>query len=252
MRDLCILKIGGSVITEKDRESSARMEVMMRISEEIARSMNGDLILVHGAGSFGHIQAEKYDLNSTFNSKGILVTHNAVKELNRIFVKSLSEGGLSVAPVHPMSCAILKDGRISSFFLEQIELMLEKGMIPVLHGDVVFDESVGVRILSGDQQVTYLAKSLKAKSVGLGSNVDGILVDGKVLKKITPATFEDIKSHLGGSESVDVTGGMLGKVSELIELAKTGVPSCIFNASEKGGVERFLSGDSVGTVVCSY
>ncbi|MDY6931133.1 MAG: isopentenyl phosphate kinase [Halobacteriota archaeon] len=251
MGDLCILKIGGSVITQKGIECSARTETMERISEEIERSIKGDLVIVHGAGSFGHIQAEKYDLNSNFDSKGILVTHNAVKELNRIFIDSLSRKGLPIAPVHPMSCVTLEAGRISSFFLEQIKLILENEMIPVLHGDVVFDKSVGVRILSGDQQVTYLAKSLNAKSVGLGSNVDGILVDGKVLEKITPDTFEDFKDNLSGSESVDVTGGMLGKVSELIDLAKSDISSCIFNASQEGGVERFLNGDSIGTIVSS-
>ncbi|MDY6966785.1 MAG: isopentenyl phosphate kinase, partial [Halobacteriota archaeon] len=161
MSYLSILKIGGSVITEKGRESSARYDEMQRVSEEIAKTRKTDLVLVHGAGSFGHIPADKYDLNRTFNPKGILVTHNTVKELNRIFLDILSKEGLHVVPVHPMGCTVLANGRIKSMFTEGIELMLEKRTIPVLHGDVVFDEKVGVKILSGDQLVSYLARNMK-------------------------------------------------------------------------------------------
>lgn len=258
MKDLTILKIGGSVITEKKKESSARYEEMQRISKEISQSQKTksekmNLILIHGAGSFGHIQAEKYGLNNSFDSEGILITHNAVKELNRIFLGFLSRYGLSVSPVHPMSCAVLKDGRIKSFFTEQIELMLKNGIIPVLHGDVVFDEKSGVKILSGDQLVSYLAKNVKAKkkSVGLGSNVDGVLVEDQLIKRITPKVFEDIKDHLKGSDSADVTGGMYGKVIELLNLAKDGTSSCVFNALEGGNVYKFLmEEEQIGTYIC--
>ena len=250
MNDLTILKIGGSVITDKNTEKAAKLPEIRRISKEIANSQKSNLILVHGAGSFGHIQAKKYDLNNSFDPDGILVTHNAVKDLNGIFLDYLSKENLSAAPIHPMSCTTLKNGRIKSMYTEQIELMLKNSIIPVLHGDVVFDLDVGVKILSGDQLVTYLAKKMKAKFVGLGSNVDGILVDGKVIDEITSEIFKEIKPHLGGSESTDVTGGMFGKVKELLELASVGISSCVFNASLKGGVEKFLSGGKVGTLIC--
>jgi len=252
MDNLTILKIGGSVITDKNKEETARHSQMQRISKEIAKakSQKNNLILIHGAGSFGHIQAKKFDLNNSFDPKGVLLTHNAVKDLNGIFLNFLSKEDLSVAPIHPMSCTVLKGGRITSIFTEQIKLMLKSDIIPVLHGDVVFDLDGGVRILSGDQIVTYLAEEMKAKSVGLGSNVDGIMVEDKVVEKITPQVFEDIKHHLGGSENIDVTGGMSGKVNELLKLAKSGISSCIFNASVKNEVGGFLSGMQVGTLVC--
>ncbi|MDP2845516.1 MAG: amino acid kinase, partial [Candidatus Methanoperedens sp.] len=83
-----------------------------------------------------------------------------------------------------------------------------------------------------------------------GSDVDGVL-DGKgnVIKKITPHSFVDMKKNIRGSASTDVTGGMLGKVSEFLELANKGISSRIFNASRTGMVSRFLYGEDVGTLI---
>jgi isopentenyl phosphate kinase len=134
-------------------------------------------------------------------------------------------------------------------YLDNIKLMLEKGFVPVLHGDVVMDLELGACVLSGDQIVPYLAKELKITRLGLVSAEDGVLDnDGKTVPEITPKTFERFKRYIRGSESTDVTGGMLGKVQELLELSKTScITSYIFNAGKEDNIHRFLNGESIGT-----
>ncbi|MCX9089345.1 MAG: amino acid kinase, partial [Candidatus Methanoperedens sp.] len=86
--------------------------------------------------------------------------------------------------------------------------------------------------------------------IGAGSDVDGVLDDkDAVIKKITHFSFVDMRKNIKGSGSTDVTGGMLGKVSELLELANKGISSRIFNASRKGIVSSFLYGEDVGTLI---
>jgi isopentenyl phosphate kinase len=129
---------------------------------------------------------------------------------------------------------------------EQIELMLKNGIIPVLHGDVVCDECRGPSILSGDQLVVYLGMKLGADRVGVGTNVD-VIKDGKKIKEVNGHIFRRMEDS--GLDGVDVTGGMIGKIAELLELADHNIFASIFNASKRGETYRFLCGEDIGTVV---
>jgi isopentenyl phosphate kinase len=249
---LIILKIGGSVITEKGSVSIAKKDEIERISQEIAsfkKDIGLNLILVHGAGSFGHPQAMKW-VNEGFDARGAYLTHNSVKILNSMVLESLNNSGVNALPVHPLSSCLLEDGKIAFFQVDQIKVMLSRGVVPVLHGDVVMDRMKGAAILSGDRIISYLAEVANASKIGAGTNVEGVLDQkGEVIKKITPLSFVDIKKDIKGSASTDVTGGMLGKVSEFLELSKAGISSRIFNASKKGIVSKFLYGEDVGTLI---
>lgn len=249
---LMILKIGGSVITDKDSVSVAKKDEIDRISQEIAafrKEVKLPLILVHGAGSFGHPQAIEH-LSKGFNANGAYLTHTSVKALNSMVVDSLNKAGQNALPVHPLSSCLLDKGNIAEFQTGQIKLMLEKDIVPVLHGDVVMDRVLGAAVLSGDRIIPYLATATAASAIGAGSNVDGVLDNkGEIIKKITPLSFVDIKKNIQGASSPDVTGGMLGKVLELLELSKKGISSRVFNAAKKNMVSKFLYGEDVGTLI---
>ncbi len=249
---ITILKIGGSVITDKNSEDGlALMEEVERVAAEIS-GFDGKLIVVHGAGSFGHPQAKKYSLDRGFHAEGAVVTHKAVKFLNNIMVNALNGAGVNAVAVHPMGCVIASDGRIVDMFVDHILMMLDNGLVPVLHGDVVMDHVRGVSIVSGDQIVPYLAERFSASRIGLGSAANGVVDDdGKTISRIDTGNFDNIKSFLGGSAGTDVTGGMLGKVLELLDLGtRAGSTSYIFNATISGNVSRFLNGENIGTSIC--
>jgi isopentenyl phosphate kinase len=206
-------------------------------------------VLVHGAGSFGHIPAKKYGLPQIFSPEGLRVTHNSVVKLNDLVVEALARAGVSPMPVHPFSCMLLRDGRIDKFSLEPIREMLRDGIMPVLHGDVAMDATLRSGIVSGDQLVPYIAKNLQAKGVAIGSNVDGVLSSGKPLVEISRQALSSMDISLGGSTCIDVTGGMRGKIMELLDLADWGIDSVIFNAAIEGNIGRAIMGERVGTRV---
>jgi isopentenyl phosphate kinase len=131
--------------------------------------------------------------------------------------------------------------------MEPIKEMLKNGIMPVLHGDVAMDATGKAAIVSGDQLVAYIARALQAEVVAVGSNVDGVLFSGKPLSRITRKELSQVQSAIGGSAGVDVTGGMRGKLLELLDLADLGIDSMIFNAGIEGNIARVLKGECVGT-----
>ncbi len=242
-----ILKIGGSVLTEKTDTPTPKPSAIERCAAEIASyhpSADNPLILIHGAGSFGHPQAKKHDSPDGFTNSGIIEIHRSVTLLNELVVNALIENNVPAAPVHPFGCTVAEDGRISEMHTAPIALMLARGIVPVLHGDVVMDRTLGASIISGDQIVPYLATRFGASRIGFGTAVDGVIADGSVVPEITPETFEAVRSHIHGSEGTDVTGGMLGKVRELLGID---IDSYIFSAVKPGMIAGFLSGEEPGT-----
>ncbi len=243
-----VLKIGGSILTDKTCGDAARQDEITRVAQEIA-SQPEDLVLVHGAGSFGHMPAIRYGLTSNFNPEGLRVTHDSVARLNGLVVEALASAGVDSLSVHPLSCLLLSNGRIDSFALEPVKAMLKDGLLPVLHGDVAMDAKQKAGIVSGDQLVAYLARVLQAEVVAVGSDVDGVLLSGRPLAEVTRFNLPAIESAVGGSAGVDVTGGMRGKLQELLDLADMGINSMIFNAAREGNIVRALRGEPVGTKV---
>ena len=250
---LIVLKIGGSVLTDKSRSSTARPEHIARIAAEIGQGLNSKLVLIHGAGSFGHHQAKEFGLKAGLNEtsiKGIWPTHLAVKTLNGMIIDQLYQNGVYAVPIHPLSICVLKDGRLDSVCMDVIDELLSRGIVPVLHGDVAADRTRGIDILSGDQIIAALAKALNAKKVGIGTNVDGVYAkDFKIIEDISPSNIGIVKEALSGSGGVDVTGGMYGKITELMDLAASGIPSLVFNAEVPGNVSGFLRGTCKGTLI---
>lgn len=243
-----VLKIGGSILTDKSGEKGALPEEIERVAGEVA-SRPHDLVLVHGAGSFGHIPARKYGLPQKFSPEGLRVTHESVVRLNLLLLEALAEAGVESLPVHPLSCLTLSGGRIESFATEPIKEMLEEGIMPLLHGDVAMDLTRRAGIVSGDQLVSYLARALRAEVVAVGCNVDGVLFSGRPMAEVKRSDLPMIESAIGGSAGVDVTGGMKGKLDELLDLADMGISSVIFNASREGNIVRALQGEAIGTKV---
>lgn len=247
-----ILKLGGSVITDKGADRGVvKEDALQRIAQEVSE-FQGKMIIVHGAGSFGHTYARKYRLDTSFDPEGVIITHESVKKLAAMVVDALNRSGVRAVAVHPFGCTVCRKGRIESMYLDNIKLMLKHGFVPVLHGDVVMDLELGACVLSGDQIVPYLAKELGIIRLGLGSVEDGVLdKDGKPVPEITPEKFDNFKHYIGGSGNTDVTGGMLGKVWELLELSKTScITSYIFNARKADNIRRFLNGEAIGTRIC--
>src|SRR5690606_20565550 len=109
-------------------------------------------------------------------------------------------------------------GRLASLETRPLLHLMDMGIIPVLHGDVVMDEAQGACIVSGDQIIRYLGEHMPFTRIGLATDVPGVLsMDGHVIDEIIPGFNEGIA--VMGSKHTDVTGGMEGKLKELSDLA---------------------------------
>jgi len=251
-----ILKIGGSVITDKNGELAARTEEINRLSEEIQKAAVQDLIIVHGGGSFGHPSAERFAIKGGFKEDsqkaGFSETHHVMTVLNGLFMDSLIWHDVPAVSITPSSCIVTENGRIKSFFDEPLKTLLKMGIAPVLYGDAVMDSKLGFTILSGDQLAAFLAVSYGAKRVIMGVDVDG-LFDGdpkvekraKLLQRLNLGELKALQGKLGKPTACDVTGGMFGKMFELLPAVEGGIPVTIINASKPGNILKCLRSEPV-------
>jgi isopentenyl phosphate kinase len=236
-------------LTDKARTSTVRRDFVRLVAQQIANANRTDLVLVHGAGSFGHPQAAVY-LSKGRSISDAWKTHRAVSLLNTLFINELHSQSVPALPIHPLDTITLDGGRIARFDMAVLSLMLENDIIPVLHGDIVLDSVDGFNILSGDQIVAFLAQRMLPEKIGIGTDVDGIMYRGEKISHLNASEFENYRKGIVGSSVVDVTGGMLRKVSELVEIANAGIQSEIFNATRNGNIAKFLmSNQQVGTII---
>ena len=261
---MIILKIGGSILTNKDAVSEVDTKSLKRIASEIKSSLDNsfkELIIVHGAGSFGHPPAKKYKIGEKFDESeypqkriGFCETQNAVKKLNMYICEAFIDEGLPVVAIPASSFMRATNKRITDGNLDSFKRYLEKGFIPVIYGDVVLDDELEICVISGDQLIQYLAKNLNPDMVVLGTDVDGVY--NKNPKTHDDAIFFDKFSSLDdldtleGTTNVDVTGGMVGKIKELLYLADLGIESKIINAEVENNIFKVLENEDVkGTII---
>ncbi len=256
-----VLKIGGSVITDKNKELGVNMEAISRLADEILEANQRNLIIVHGGGSFGHPVAQEYAIKDGFKDKsqllGFAETHHVMTVLNGIFMDALIWRGIPAVSIMPSSCMTTRNGRIHHFGDTPIKQLLKMEFIPVLYGDAVFDTELGFTILSGDQLVAFLATQFSAKNIVIGVDVDGLYdtdpktdAKAKMFDRLTLNELNKICGQLGGSNACDVTGGMRNKIAEIIPAVEKGIPVFIVNATKPKYVYKALKGENVkGTLI---
>lgn len=237
-----ILKLGGSVITHKEDPESLDRASLDACARAIGDT-DADLLLIHGAGSFGHYHAEQYEVtvtSGTHDPQAVFDIHDSMRELNDLVVRALHDHGVPAIGVHPLSVAHRHEGDGLSVAPGPLATMLEEGFVPVLFGDVIAHVGHGFTVVSGDEIAVTLTETLDVSRVGMCSSVPGVL-DGAETVIPHIGSLDDAADALGGSHGWDVTGGMAEKVRELLRLP---VPAAIFGLEDLPG---YLAGQSVGT-----
>ncbi len=244
-----VCKLGGSVVTDKERPETVDERALERAADAVASTLEAghvdDLVLVHGGGSFGHVHASEHGVSTTdgtHDARAVDAIHGAMKTLDEAVLAALLARGVPAVPVHPLSTAHRDFDGALSLPTNQVRTMLEEGFVPVLHGDLVAHLGKGATVVSGDELVADLARSLEADRIGLCSTVPGVLDDeNRVIDRIE--SFADVEAVLGGSDATDVTGGMAAKVQALLSLE---AEASIFGLDE---LEAFLAGEEPGTTL---
>jgi isopentenyl phosphate kinase len=256
-----ILKIGGSVITDKSAELTPRTQQMNRLAEELQKAMVLNLVTVHGGGSFGHPLAEKHNIKDGFKETnqaiGFAETHHVMTVLNGLFMDALVWHNIPAVSITPSSCVMTKKGRIENFEEVQLRTLLRMGFFPVTYGDAVLDTELGFTILSGDQLASYIAIRLKAERIIIGTDVDGVYdddpkikKDAKIFNRLTLEELRKLQNNPRKSTACDVTGSMIGKIAELIPAIEREIPVTVVNATRPNCIYKALKGETVeGTLI---
>jgi len=260
---LCFLKLGGSLITQKNRPHTARRQTLERLSQEIAAATTErpDLMLIvgHGSGSFGHVAGKRHNTRNGVRTLeqwlGFVEVWQEARALNQIVINSLRSAGLPVIAFPPSASVIAQDGKILEWNLRPLQSALSAGLIPVTFGDVAFDTVRGGTILSTEELFVYLAKKLLPERILLAGIEEGVWEDFPVcthlINEITPKTFGNLAQYIRGSNAIDVTGGMADKVQQMLELIKEypTVQALIFSGDQSDLVRLALMGKNPGTLI---
>jgi len=244
-----VVKLGGSVITRKDSPETVDGPALSAAAESLGAARAAGavdrLVVVHGGGSFGHHHADAHGVTTesgTHDAAAAGEIHAAMKRLNAAVLDELQAAGVPALPVHPLSAAARDADGGLRLPLASAETLLGEGFVPVLHGDGVAHAGEGVTVLSGDEVVVRLGEGLAADRVGVCSTVAGVLDgDGAVIDRI--GSYDAVADALGGSDATDVSGGMAGKVRQLLALS---APARVFGADD---LHAFLRGGSPGTLI---
>ena len=147
-------------------------------------------------------------------------------------------------------------GRPVQIAPEPLLLALERGLLPVLYGDVVLDREWGASICSTERLFRLLAPQLRSSgllirgAIWLGET-DGLWdAAGRIVPRVTAATFAEAIKAIGAPAGTDVTGGMRHRLETALELARQGIPSLLANGLTPGLlVQALRNGKITGTEV---
>lgn len=261
--DLVFLKLGGSLITDKDRPYTPRQEVIDRLAGELASARavlpHCRLILGHGSGSFGHTAAKEHRTREGVATPaqwlGFVKVWQEARALNEIVVRALLGAGLPVIAFPPSAAVTARAGRVERWDLGPIRAALDAGLIPLINGDTIFDLELGGTILSTEDLFLYLARQFAPRRILLAGIEPGVWADfparARLLDEITPESLPAARDGIRGSASADVTGGMVEKVRSMLALVDQlpGFEAAIFSGLEPGAVTQALAGSPPGTII---
>ncbi|HET8564274.1 MAG TPA: isopentenyl phosphate kinase, partial [Candidatus Binatia bacterium] len=223
-------------------------------------------------GSFGHVPASEYhtrdglprpsplahrerDETEENYWKGFAEVWYQASSLNRFVMKALHKVGVNAISLPPSASVIASGGKVLVWETTPIRMALSSRMVPVIFGDVVFDEVRGGTILSTEDLFMHLARALNPERILLAGLEAGVWEDFptriRQIEKITPASFQEVSNGVGKAAGADVTGGMESKVSQMLELVQS-IPALtvqIFSGVKPGNIVRALTGKIVGTEI---
>lgn len=251
-----LVKLGGSLLTRKREIEKVRPKVLARLAEELASvGKEVPVVLLHGAGSFGHPGARRFGLAAAPSTdraareraRGASVVAAEVRRLHLLVLRALVAAGLTPWSVPVANLAVNREGRLRSFRVEPFEGALERELVPVSFGDVVPDEAWGFSILSADTIAVELVSRLRFGRVVFASDVPGVLGgSGPSARTVVPELTEELVASLRPPPGApDVTGGIRAKAEAMRAIARLGTDAVLISGLSDGALSRAIRGENV-------
>ena len=258
---LTFIKLGGSLITDKDQANSARPEAIRGLLHQVKLYLDANpdqkVLLGHGSGSFGHQAARQYATQAGVHSPqewmGFQQVWYRARQLNQMVIDQAFALGLPVMAFAPSAAVSTRSHEITTWNLQPIRSALAHGLIPLVYGDVVTDSELGGTILSTEELFAHLALEFKPERLLFAGLEAGVFADypanTQLISHISPD--QPLTEQVGASGSIDVTGGMRSKVALLQRICQTvpGARAVIFSGVSAPNLGRALSGEDLGTSI---
>ena len=234
MKPFYILKLGGSIVTEKDStEQTLRTELLYNIFTRLAELRSAheyNLVLITGAGGNIHHLAHTYSLRDGTGTnlekvQGALHTRRAVSELASSLAAVAASCNLPVTPLQTSALITAKNRRIVGCNTDALEAALIGNTIPLLGGDMVYDAALGMSICSGDAIAAELASLFPVTHLFFATDVDGVFdvdpktnTDARLIENVSLSEEGTPYTLTGSTQTHDTTGGLHGKVESFRKL----------------------------------
>jgi isopentenyl phosphate kinase len=236
---MILIKLGGSIITNKGKPQSARRKTINNILKQI-KKINEPTILVHGGGSYGHYWSMKYSMHTKparYSLKGLSVVKNSMIELDKIILNSATKNKLNTYSLPPTD--FMSGNKPIKNKIQKIGEIAKSGLVPITYGDALWYGQKKSYILSGDVIMTTIGKILKPRLSIFVLDVDGVYSDTKSKKLIY-----DLKKEKPtiSKNKMDVTGGMTRKITEATKMSKSGLKVFFVNGNKPQRIVNAVSG----------
>ncbi|MGI0057946.1 MAG: isopentenyl phosphate kinase [Nitrosarchaeum sp.] len=226
---MILIKLGGSIITNKEKPLSPRRKTIENIAKHL-KKIEEPIIIVHGGGSFGHYWSVKYDMHTKpmkYNIHGVSIVKNSMIELNKIILDICLKNKLNPYCLPPTD--FMSGDKPITKKIKEIEKIANTGLTPITFGDALWYGDKKTYILSGDKIMTNLSKILKPRLSIFALNENGLYSDLKSKKLIHELKGEN---PIISKNNTDVTGGMTRKVEEATKISKMGMDVFFVNGNK--------------------
>jgi isopentenyl phosphate kinase len=233
--DITVIKLGGSLITDKTRQGFVRDKDLADLGSLLARNINempGLVLLIMGGGAVGHFAAKQLGVERGVPHCDLAGLHKMAGGMyafkNRLAERFESLGVPALAFQETSYLVARADGSIA-LYDSALRHAFSLGIVPIVSGGLVFDDIRGVRPLNGDLIPLALDTSVfNIKRVIMLTDVPGVLAgDGTVITTLDPISRARMARIEPVPGWVDTTGGMDIKVEVALTLARRGIPTVI-------------------------
>ena len=236
---MILIKLGGSIITNKEKPLSPRRKTIDSIMKQI-KKIKEPKIIVHGGGSYGHYWSVKYDMHTKpakNDMRGVAIVKNSMVELNKIILDIAVKNRINAYCLPPTD--FMNGNKLIKNKILTMDDISKSGLTPITFGDALWFGQKKSYILSGDVIMTTIAKVLKPRLSIFVLNVDGVYSDLKTKKLIYD--FKKEKPTISISK-MDVTGGMTRKITEAVKISKSGLNVFFTNGNKPQRITDAVSG----------
>ena len=256
---MIIVKLGGSVITDKKRPLTARPRAIASMAAALSAARE-PLIVVHGGGSFGHYWSVRHDMHTRparHDPAAVAAVKNSMVDLDAVVLRAMARKGIGPYAIPPH--ALVRPGgagAASAPAVREAGRIAESGLVPVTYGDALWRRGGMSYIMSGDRLVSMLSLALRPRLAIFATDVDGLYEDmasRALIPRVGAGQAAGIAAGLAARGSgpagrpprgrgapppppPDVTGGIRRKVLEAARMAGAGIDVAIVNGNRPGRI----------------